>query len=42
MTNDKQSLRDYIKLKLMVAGGDTGQDDFVSRLGLPLRQSSPI
>ena len=35
MTNEKQALRDYIKLKLMVAGGETGQDDLVSRLGLP-------
>jgi hypothetical protein len=30
-----QELIDYIKLKLMVSGGDLGQDDFVSRLTIP-------
>jgi len=35
MTNEQQELIDYIKLKLMVSGGELGQDDFVSRLTIP-------
>ena len=35
MTNEQQELVDYIKLKLMVSGGDLDQDDFVSRLAIP-------
>ena len=34
-TDDRQELNDYIKLKLMVSGGEMGQDDFVSRLTIP-------
>jgi hypothetical protein len=32
---ERQELIDYIKLKLMVSGGEVGQDDFVSRLTIP-------
>ena len=35
MTNTDQELRDYIKLKLMVSGGEMAQDDFVNRLTIP-------
>ncbi len=35
MTNTNQELVDYIKLKLMVSGGETASDDFVSRLSIP-------
>jgi len=35
MTNTDQDLRDYIKLKLLVSGGDMGQSDFVDRLSIP-------
>ena len=35
MINERQELNDYIKLKLMVSGGELGQDDFVSRLTIP-------
>ena len=35
LSGETQALRDYVKLKLMVEGGEVGQDDFVSRLGLP-------
>ena len=35
MTNTDQELRDYIKLKLMVSGGEMAQDDFVDRLTIP-------
>ena len=34
--NARQELIDYIKLKLLVSGGELAQDDFVSRLKLPL------
>ena len=33
--DERQELNDYIKLKLMVSGGEMGQDDFVSRLTIP-------
>ena len=33
--NERQELNDYIKLKLMVSGGEMGQDDFVFRLTIP-------
>ena len=33
--DERQELIDYIKLKLMVSGGEMGQDDFVSRLTIP-------
>ncbi len=35
MTNTDQELRDYIKLKLLVSGGEMAQDDFVERLTIP-------
>ena len=35
MTNTDQQLRDYIKLKLLVSGGEMGQSDFVDRLTIP-------
>ena len=35
MTNTQQELSDYIKLKLMVSGGELAQDDFVDRLTIP-------
>ncbi len=35
-TDARQELIDYIKLKLLVSGGELAQDDFVSRLKLPL------
>lgn len=34
-SGERQELIDYIKLKLMVSGGEMGQDDFVSRLTIP-------
>ncbi len=33
--DERQELIDYIKLKLMVSGGEMGRDDFVSRLTIP-------
>ena len=35
MTNTNQELVDYIKLKLMVSGGEMDGEDFVSRLTIP-------
>ena len=35
MINLNQELIDYIKLKLMVSGGEMDKDDFVSRLTIP-------
>jgi len=33
--DERQELNDYIKLKLMVSGGEMGRDDFISRLTIP-------
>jgi len=35
MTHTNQELTDYIKLKLMVSGGEMGESDFVHRLSIP-------
>ena len=35
MINTDQELRDYIKLKLLVSGGEMGRSDFVDRLTIP-------